>query len=95
MCHDGKEVNLILIRRSKLNLVSIDQIKNEQIMAVARLKQCQGTHGKARKCGHLPKHIQGVLVGYKDVLTNKFPQKITAKKRTTTLLDKRLSSWAM
>ena len=40
------------------------------IIVVAQLDQLQGTHGEARKDGPPPNHICGMLVRYKDVLTN-------------------------
>ena len=54
----------------KLNLVLIDQMKNENIMVVVQLEQLQGTYGKSRKNGPPLNYFGGMLVRYKDVFTN-------------------------
>ena len=71
-CHDGKKMKLKMtmtpmVGRAKLNLVSMDQMKNYQIMVTIRLEQLQGTHGEARKDRPSQNHICG---WHKDVLTN-------------------------
>lgn len=58
-----------LVRGAKLNLVSMDQIKNKQLMVVVWFEQLQRTHGEANRNGRLPNHICGVLARYKDVAT--------------------------
>ena len=59
-----------MVGRGKLNLVSMDQIKIEQIVVVDRMEQLQITHGEARNDGPLLKHKYKVLAIYKDILTN-------------------------
>ena len=54
-----------------LNLVSIDQMTNEKMVVVVRMKQFQRAHEEARNDGPQPKHICEVLERQKDVLTNK------------------------
>ena len=63
----------------KLNLVSTDQMENEQIMVVVRLHQLQRSHGEARKDGSSPNYIRGVLARYKDVLTNELLKNLSSR----------------
>ena len=65
------------------------------IMVMVQLEHRQRTHGKARKDGPPPNHICGVLVRYKDVITNVLLKKFTAKEWKAILLNERLSSWGM
>ena len=44
----------------------------EQIVEVVSLEQLEETHGEARKDGPPPNHSCGMLVRYKDELTNIF-----------------------
>ena len=60
----------------KLNLVSIDQMTNKQMVVVVRMEQLQRTHEEAKTNGPPPKHICKVLGRYKDVLTNELPQEL-------------------
>jgi hypothetical protein len=81
MCHEGKELSLKLAKTpmvglAKWNLVSMDQMKNEQIVVVARLEWLQLTHGEARKDRPPLNHICGMLVRYKDILTNRLFKRI-------------------
>ena len=85
VCHDSKEVTLQLIRTPmargcKLNLVSMEQMQDEQLVEVVQMEQMEGTRGEARKDGPLPKHIRKVLGKYKDVLTNELPQELPPKR---------------
>jgi hypothetical protein len=57
---NDKEMTLKLTRTpmaggSKLNLVSIDQMTNEQMVVVVRVEQLQRTHGDAKTDGPPPK----------------------------------------
>ena len=65
-----------MVGLAKWNLVSMDQMKNEQIVVVARLEWLQLTHGEARKDGPPLNHICGMLVRYKDILTNRLFKRI-------------------
>ena len=52
VCRDGKELSLKLTRYhlaggGKLNLVSMDQLSNVEMVVVIRMEQLQGTHGDA------------------------------------------------
>ena len=54
VCHDGKEVTLQLTRTpmaggGKLNLVSMEQMQDKQLVVVVRMEQMEGTRGEARK----------------------------------------------
>ena len=60
--HHDKELGLKLtnthiVGGARLNLVSMYQMKSEQIMEMIPLEQLQGTHGEARKDGPPPNHI--------------------------------------
>jgi hypothetical protein len=75
MCFDGKEINLKLrktprVGEPKLNLVLMDQMKNEHKMEVVQLEELQRTYGEARKNGPPSNHIRGILASYNDELTN-------------------------
>jgi hypothetical protein len=75
-CSDGKEVISKLMRtpmagESKLNLVSIGQMTNEQKVVMVQKGKLHRTHREAKNDGFPPKYIRGVLEKYKDVLTNK------------------------
>ena len=74
----------------------MDQMTNEHIVVVVQLEYPQGTHGGPRQDGPpIPNHIRGMLMRYKDVLTNRLLKNINTKEWITTLLTERLSSWAM
>jgi hypothetical protein len=65
VCHDGKKLSfklkkIYMVKIARFNLVSVDQMKNEQIIKVVLLEQFQRIHGKARKYGP----SQTTLVGY-------------------------------
>jgi hypothetical protein len=57
-------------RGAKLNMVSMDQMSNEQILEEVPLEELQRTMGRLRKWSSPKNHIFGILVKYKDVLTN-------------------------
>jgi len=81
MCHEGKELSLKLAKTpmvglAKWNLVSMDHMKNAQIVVVTQLEWLQLTHGDARKDGPPLNHICGMLVRYKDILTNRLLKRI-------------------
>ena len=85
VCRDGKEVTLQLTRTpmaggGKLNLASIEQMQDEQLVVVVRMEQMEGTRGEARNDGPLSRHIREVLGKYKDVLTNELPQELPPKR---------------
>ena len=64
----------------KLNLVSMEQMQDKQLVVVVRMEQMKGTRGEARKDGTLPRHIHEVLGKYKDVLTNELLQELPPKR---------------
>ena len=81
VCRDGKEVTLQLTRipmagGGKLNLVSMEQMQDEQLVVWVRMEQMEETQGEAKKDEPLPRHIREVLGKYKDVLTNELPQEL-------------------
>ena len=85
VCCDGKEVTLQLTRTpkaggGKLNLVSMEQMQDVQLVVVVRMEQMEGTRGEARNDGPLPRHICKVLGKHKDVLTNELSQELAPKK---------------
>ena len=85
VCRDGKEVTLQLTRNpmaggGKLNLVSIEQMQDKQLVVVVQMEQMEGTRWEARKDGLLPRHISKVLGKYKDVLTNELSQELLPKR---------------
>ena len=86
VCRDGKEGTLQLTRTpmargGKLNLVSMKQMQDEQlVVVVVRIEQMEGIRGEARKDGPLLRHIRDLLGKYKDVLTNELPQELPPKK---------------
>lgn len=78
---DGKVVTLKLTwtpmgEGGKFNLVSIDQMNNEQMVVVVQMEQLQGTHGEARNDGPPAKHVREVLGRYKDVFRNELLQEL-------------------
>jgi hypothetical protein len=67
MCHDSKELNLKLLKNpmvgvAKLNLVSMDQMNNGQIVEGVPLEELKRTHGEDRQMG-LPQKPQVWDVG--------------------------------
>ena len=87
MCRDGKEMNLKMIMTpmiggTKLNLVLMDQMNNEKNNSRGLIGATPTTHEKAKRDGHFPNHIHGVLVRYKDVLTNGLSKNYCQKKKT-------------
>jgi clan AA aspartic protease (TIGR02281 family) len=83
VCHDGKELVLKLTRGpsmagGKLNMVSLDQMLEEQFVVIAREEQ-RG-HQKEVVGQTLPKRIQEVLAEYKDVLTNELPKELPPRR---------------
>lgn len=80
---DGKELVLKLTRGpsiagGKLNLVSLDQMLEQQFVVMAREEQV-GHKGEVVQ-QPLPKEIQEVLAKYKDVLTNELPKKLPPRR---------------
>ena len=85
VCRDGKEVTLQLTRTpmargDKLNLVSMEQMQDEQLVVVVQMEQMEGTREKARNDGPLSRQICKVLGKYKDVLTNELFQELPPKR---------------
>lgn len=46
-----------MVGEGKFNIISMNQMKNEQMLVMVQMEQLQGTHGEARKDRPLPKHI--------------------------------------
>lgn len=64
-----------------LNLVSMDQINNEQMLDVVQMEQLQQTHGESKNDGPLLNHTHEVLARYKNVYTNELRQKLLRNNR--------------
>lgn len=66
----------------KLNLVSMDQTKNEKLLCWFEWNNSKKNHWHVRKDEPLPKHICILLARYKDVFINEVLQKLLPTKRT-------------
>ena len=83
VCRDGKELELKLTRGplvagGKLNMVSLNQMVEDQFVVIAREEQL-GDH-KERVGTSVPRHIQEVLAKYGDVLTNELPMELPPRR---------------
>jgi hypothetical protein len=82
-----KLTKTLMIGVAKLNLVSMDQMNNEQIMEVISLEQIQRTNGEARKDAPSPNHIEGSWRDTKMYSSIGCFKQITAKEWKTTLFN--------
>ena len=64
-----------------MNLVLIDQMKDEYLVVVVQIKPMEEVGCNPKKDGPLPKHICKVLRRYKDVYANKLPQELQVRRK--------------